>query len=100
MPYGLSHSELELILAILKQYPQVESAILYGSRAKSTFTVSIDVDIALSGNEIDRFTASQILLDIDDSNFPYNIDMQNISEIKNTQLLSHIQRVGIIIYTK
>jgi predicted nucleotidyltransferase len=43
-------SELELVLSVLRQHPEIESAILFGSRAKGTHSDRSDVDLALAGS--------------------------------------------------
>jgi hypothetical protein len=38
------------------------------------------------------------LLDLDDSNLPYSVDLQNYSDLKNRALIEHIDRVGVPIF--
>ena len=47
MQYGLSDNDLLSIQSVLQHFPQVEQAILYGSRAKGNYKTGSDVDIAL-----------------------------------------------------
>ena len=42
-------SELELVLSVLRQHQEIESATLFGSRAKGTHSDRSDVDLALAG---------------------------------------------------
>lgn len=49
MKYGLSEKQLEEVTAILHTYPDIEEAILFGSRAIDTFKEASGVDIALKG---------------------------------------------------
>jgi predicted nucleotidyltransferase len=49
MKFGLSNKQLEEIISVIQQYPEVEEAVLFGSRAINTFKEASDVDIALKG---------------------------------------------------
>ena len=49
MKYGLPQSTFQKICGILSRYPQVEQAILYGSRAKGNYKNGSDIDLTLRG---------------------------------------------------
>ncbi|MEI7470197.1 MAG: nucleotidyltransferase domain-containing protein, partial [Chloroflexota bacterium] len=49
MKYGLSEAQLQETIAFIGQYPEVEAAVLFGSRAIDTYKEASDVDIALKG---------------------------------------------------
>jgi len=49
MKYGLTSSVIERICNVLARYPQVEKAILYGSRAKGNYKPGSDIDLTLLG---------------------------------------------------
>ena len=42
IPPSLKASELELVLSVLRQHPEIESATLFGSRAKGTHTPAVE----------------------------------------------------------
>lgn len=46
---GLSGHALAQIRAVLSRYPKIDSAILYGSRAKGNYKTGSDIDPALVG---------------------------------------------------
>ncbi len=39
-------------------------------------------------------------MELDDSDIPYQVDLQNYHDLKNKQLIDHIDRVGIEIYQR
>ena len=45
--YGLSDRTLQKIYVVFKQYPQIEKAILYSSRAIGTYRNGSDIDLTL-----------------------------------------------------
>ncbi len=98
MSTGLTIEQIDVLVRIFIKYPEIEVVKLYGSRAKGTFNSRSDVDLVVFGEGIDRFLLSNMLLDLDDSNLPYSVDLQNYSEIKNRALIDHIDRVGIPIF--
>ena len=49
--------------------------------------------------DVSRFIVGKILLDFDDSDVPYLIDLQCYDTIKNQALKEHIDRVGVVIYS-
>lgn len=98
MSTGLTSEQMDVLVRIFIKYPEIKVVKLYGSRAKGTFNSRSDVDLVVFGEGIDRFLLSNMLLDLDDSNLPYSVDLQNYSEIKNRALIDHIDRVGIPIF--
>jgi predicted nucleotidyltransferase len=97
---GLDTKTLRKIEQIFAKYLVIEQVKLYGSRAKGTFHPHSDIDLVAIGHDLNRFIISNILIDLDDSDIPYLIDLQNYHELKNRQLIDHIDRVGLIIYQK
>ncbi|MBC7399274.1 MAG: nucleotidyltransferase domain-containing protein [Mucilaginibacter sp.] len=98
MQYGLSENIVFKIHTVLGQYPAVEKAVIYGSRAKGNFKPSSDIDIALKGNDIDLKLLSRIILNLDDLLLPYKFDLSIYKHIANKELLDHIDRVGKILW--
>jgi predicted nucleotidyltransferase len=41
---------VERIQGVLEQFPEVEKALLYGSRAKGTYRPGSDIDLTLCGS--------------------------------------------------
>ncbi len=97
---GLSKSTTSLLQAIFKKSPSIEQVKLYGSRAKGSFNERSDIDLVTYGVDIDRSVIADVLMDLDDSDIPYLFDLQNYHDLKNQQLINHIDRVGLLIYQK
>ncbi|GAB2983395.1 nucleotidyltransferase domain-containing protein [Mucilaginibacter puniceus] len=99
MRYGLTENVIDQIGGILKEFPEVEAALIYGSRAKGNFTPSSDIDMVLKGDNIDLRILNRIILKLDDMLLPYKIDLSIYGHITNNDLLSHIDRIGQTIYS-
>jgi predicted nucleotidyltransferase len=98
MLYGLSENMVFKINNVLEQYPAVEKAVIYGSRAKGNFKPSSDIDITLKGNSIDLRVLSSIILNLDDLLLPYKFDLSIYNHIANPELIDHIDRVGLVLW--
>ncbi len=98
MNFGLSENSVSKIKNILLQFPEIEEAILYGSRAKGNFKDRSDIDLTLKGDNLNLELLAKISSRLDDLHLPYTIDMSLINHIKNPDLLDHIKRVGKIFF--
>jgi predicted nucleotidyltransferase len=94
---GLTQAEIAQLAAVLKHYPQVEQAVLFGSRAKGTARANSDVDLALYGVLDDR-TVAHIALEMDELPLPYLFDIKAFENLRNPALVEHIRRVGLPVY--
>ncbi|HEK22183.1 MAG: hypothetical protein C0154_14190 [Mucilaginibacter sp.] len=99
MQYGLSENTVFKIIEVLKQFPAIEKAVLYGSRAKGTYKPHSDIDITLSGEELNLAQLSHIVTMLDDLLLPYQFDVSIYHQIDNVELLDHIKRVGIQLFS-
>ncbi len=50
--YGLKQTVVEQISHVLARYPEIERAVIYGSRAKGNFKPGSDIDLALIGKRM------------------------------------------------
>jgi predicted nucleotidyltransferase len=99
--YGLPPSAVRKICAVLRGYPQVQRAILYGSRAKGNHKKGSDIDLTLHGSaDLTLNVLYRILDDLDELLLPYTIDLSIFENIDDLDVIEHIQRVGITFYEK
>jgi len=100
MRYGLKDAVIGQINDVLAQYPPVEQAILYGSRAKGNYRPGSDIDLTLKGESLTLRILNRLDNQLDDLLLPYTFDLSLYQQIDNPNLLDHINRVGIIFYQK
>lgn len=101
MRFGLKDTTIQKIQFVLARYPQVERAILYGSRAKGNYKNGSDIDLTLSGAEdLTLNVLYRIMDELDDLLLPYTIDLSIYANIRDSDLIDHIKRVGMIFYEK
>ena len=99
--FGLKQTDLNAVIYILEKYSDIESAVIFGSRAKGNYKNGSDVDIAVKGKSLNFDLINQIsyLLN-EESLMPYKFDILNYHTIDNQDLLEHIDRAGIEFYSK
>lgn len=98
MEFGLPDSTLAAVHQILAACPQVETAILYGSRAKGNYKPGSDIDLTLTGDGLGYAELSRIADELEESDIPYQVDLSILAQIENPNLRAHIQRVGKVFY--
>jgi len=98
--YGLRPGILEQLNALFESYEEIDTVVLYGSRAKGTYRPGSDIDITIKGEQVKDTLVGKLAEDIDDLLLPYSFDISSWAEIDNPGLLAHIDRVGIVIYQK
>ena len=98
MTFGLGKGVAQKIRAVFSRFPQVRSAVLFGSRAKGTHKPGSDVDLTLQGEGLNLATLYKISAALSDSDIPYKFDLSIQSQIENPDFLDHIKRVGVQFY--
>lgn len=100
MKYGLKEDIISLINEVFAKYPQIERAVIYGSRAKGNFKNGSDIDLTLEGSGLNLSVINSLLNEVDDLLLPYTFDVSIFNQISNSDLVEHIERVGKVFYEK
>ena len=99
--FGLSANVISQLCSVLTQHPNIERAVVYGSRAKGNYKPGSDIDLTLfaaQGKDISFRELCNILDEIDDLLLPYMVDLSVFTQIDNPELRAHIARVGKVFY--
>ena len=99
--FGLKADDLKRIISVLTRENEVDEAIIFGSRAKGNYKPGSDLDMALKGEKLveKNITHVSYLLN-EESGMPYKFDVLNFDTLTNSDLVEHINRMGIVIYTR
>ena len=90
---GLKKQIINEITELAKEH-ELKRVILFGSRARGDFKERSDIDLAVSGGNIVKFS-----LDIDDKiNTLLLFDIVNMDDSVQEELLRSIEEEGILIY--
>lgn len=100
MRFGLTENTIEQINSVFVKHHSIEQVIVYGSRAKGSYTTGSDLDLTICSTEVNQRLLLQIMTELDDLLLPYSIDLSIYRQIDNPNLIEHIQRVGIIFYQR
>lgn len=98
--HGLTDGTVAQIHDVLARFPEVEKAVLYGSRAKGNYKPGSDVDLTLLGAGVTPKILGQIQGELEDGLLPYRFDVSIFSQIKQADMIEHIRRVGVVFYEK
>lgn len=99
--YGLRLKVVEAMQSVLAGFPEIETAILYGSRAKGNYKNGSDIDLTLKlkpGVEPSLSLLFAVDEALDNLDLIYTIDLSLFDHISNPNLIDHIQRVGQVFY--
>jgi uncharacterized protein len=101
MKYGLLQGDIDEILHALGRFPQIDEAIVFGSRAKGNYKPGSDVDIAIKGKAIDHSCVGGLSFYLnEETSLPYYFDIVHYEEITEQELTRHIDRVGKVFYKR
>ncbi|MBO7616674.1 MAG: nucleotidyltransferase domain-containing protein [Bacteroidales bacterium] len=100
MEFGLKDNEINALRVTLASIPEVEEAIIYGSRARGTNKQASDIDITLKGKSLTYLQLALLDAKIDDLYLPYFVDLSLFSMLRNADLIDNIVREGKVLYRK
>ena len=100
MKFGLSDQTLTQIRAVLSQFPAVEKAVLYGSRAKGTHRPASDIDLTLLGEGLTEGMMGQIDSELDDLLRPCRFDLSRFATLTHAELVEQIEKAGTPLYER
>ena len=96
--HGLPNPKVRQIADVLTRFPEVERAVLFGSRAKGIHRPGSDIDLALVGEALDWRTIGKIYDTLDDLLLPYRFSLIIYDGNTDPDVAAHIIRVGIPIF--
>lgn len=97
---GLEPDDILKIKTVFMEYPQLDSVLIYGSRAKGNYRPASDIDLTLIGEDLTSSLLSEIEFKLDDLLLPYKFDISIYDKITDAQFLDHINRIGKEFYRK
>ncbi len=99
--FGIYDKSYQIIIESFKSQSEVKRALIFGSRAMENAKKGSDIDIAISGEEIDEQIVSRLSTQLNsDAPIPYYIDIVHLEKITNEELLEHIKQFGVVFYER
>jgi predicted nucleotidyltransferase len=101
MKFGLKQRDIDNITFALKKYPEIEEAIIFGSRAMGNYKNGSDIDLAVKGKNITHRTLASLNSILEEElPIPFFFDIVDYGKISSEKLIEHIDRVGLVFYRK
>ena len=97
---GLKGRHRSAIIDVIAANDRVERAVLFGSRAKGTNTVTSDVDIALYGDSLTLTDQARLAGAIGDIPMAQSVELVLYDSIDNPAFREHIQTHGVEWYRR
>ena len=94
MTDGLKDAHREAIIALIAASDRVERAVLFGSRATGTNTVTSDVDIALFGDRL-TLTWARLSAALEEIPMAQSVDLVLYDSFRDRSLRAHIRNDGV-----
>ena len=101
--FGLKPQITQALCDVLRQFPQVGRAVVYGSRALGKHKPGSDIDLTLypsPGQVLQPCDVADIAEAIDELLLPYQVDLSAYDLIDHPDLRQHIDRVGRVLYAR
>ena len=97
--FGLLKRDFDFITKALITLPEIEKAVIFGSRAMGNYKKGSDIDIAIFGDKTTSNTITRLSASINQElPIPYFVDVIDYNTISNIKLKEHIEQEGKIIY--
>lgn len=97
--FGFDEDDWELVRKAFQLCPEIESVVLYGSRATGRFHSGSDVDVALKGENLEFRHVLSVANYFSDSNSPFLFDVSLYKELDDA-IKAEIDRNGLVIYSR
>ena len=98
--HGLTGRTMGLIAGVLARFPEVEKAVLFGSRAKGTHKSGSDIDLSLEGEALEWRSVDRIYDALDDLLLPYRFSLILFDRNLDPEVAAHIARVGVCLFQR
>jgi predicted nucleotidyltransferase len=99
--FGLKVRDLDYLISTISDYKEVESAMIFGSRAKQTYKKGSDIDVALTGVNLTPGVVKEISVKLNEYlPIPFFVDVIDYTHLKKNTLKKHIDLFGKTIFEK
>lgn len=97
--HGLTQKHLDTLRSILLAFSnKIEKVGLFGSRSNGLYRYNSDIDLVIYGR-LEESDIDRIFTLLNDSNLPFNIDVQAYDLIKYLPVRHHIDSNMLLLFT-
>lgn len=96
--FGLKDVVVQKIIEILSKYGEIESASIFGSRARGNYKKTSDIDIAIFAKGITSTRLNLLRSDFEELDIIYTVDVVDFYSLSKEELKKNIVKDSITIY--
>jgi predicted nucleotidyltransferase len=100
MQFGLDDKTQEKIKSVFAKFTEINTVVLYGSRAKGNYRPGSDIDLTIKDSSLNLTQLNAVKSALDDLSTPYMFDLSIYEQLTSAELIEHINRVGVVFYEK
>jgi predicted nucleotidyltransferase len=91
MKFGISENTMGFLIGALMQWPEIEKASIFGSRAMGNYKNGSDIDIAIYGFRVTNEIINKLSVQLNEElPLPYYFDILHYDSLLNELLKVHI----------
>jgi len=84
---GLKDCDIAYITEIIKSFPEIDRAVIFGSRAKGNQKAGSDIDIAIFGERVSLNTIASLKALLEETGpLPYFFDVVDYTHLKSREV--------------
>ena len=96
--FGIEQRTINELISYFKTKQDIEKVIIFGSRAKGTFSKGSDIDFAILTQNHKQFY--KISAELDELPTPYKFDVIDYQTLSHEEIKNSIDSEGIVFYEK
>lgn len=99
--FDIAERSLRHLMEALQRRPEIERAVIFGSRSMGTAKPGSDIDLAIYGSAVTNETARRLSMELNEElPIPYYVDVVAYQQTDNPELRAHVDREGQELYRR
>lgn len=101
MNFGIPETSINMIIATLKKWVEIDKTIIFGSRAMGNHKNGSDIDLAIYGSEVTEEIINDVRVELNEElPLPYYFDIVHYEYLTHDELKEHIDTCGKLFYER
>lgn len=96
--FGLSEAIVQDLRGVFAKYPEIDSVLIFGSRAKGAFKKGSDIDLAVFAPTMGDGRFAQLWHELDGLPLVFKLDILHWDTLRNERLKHRIPAEGKLFY--